>query len=56
MVIKYWNQLSLRTKIKWKNFESNKSSGRAKFGDKELKENPNIKLEYDSEIEYLLLS
>jgi hypothetical protein len=55
MIIKYWNKLSLNTKIQWKNFEINNSSGRAKFGDKELKENPNIKLEYDSEIEKLLL-
>lgn len=54
LVLKFWNSLSINTKINWKKFIFNNRSGTSKYSKQELIDDPTIKEIYDQKIDDLL--
>jgi hypothetical protein len=54
LVLKFWDYLSINTKIDWKKFTINNRSGAAKYSKQDLIDDPKIKETYDQTIDDLL--
>jgi len=54
LVLKFWDFLSINTKIDWKKFIFNNRSGATKYSKQDLIDDPKIKQIYDQTIDDLL--